>query len=224
MQVHGRKRVLLFPPSQWQQLYLFPLLHPAGRSAQIDLDTPRDEQPFPFPHFEKNHTMALEVVLEPGQGPCNAPCVLCFAQAHKVLDTQRHRHTHTPCTDRQTDRLTDRHTHTHTHTHTLSLSLCLVHLWPCLWCSTVLYIPPLWFHHVTSLEPSVSLSVWTPHIAIEIAAKVLCFDQAFLAYRPVSPLLRYPSPARLPLLLLLLFTPFGPLPSFSCFRSSFPPP
>ncbi|EGD72890.1 hypothetical protein PTSG_04619 [Salpingoeca rosetta] len=104
VQIYGRKRVLLFPPAQWQQLYIFPLLHPAGRSVQVDLDSPLFQQEHAFPNYQKQHTLALEAVLEPGQ---------------------------------------------------------------------VLYIPPLWFHHITSLEPSISLSVWTPHIAIEIAAKVL---------------------------------------------------
>lgn len=37
---------------------------------------------------------------------------------------------------------------------------------------TVLYIPPLWVHHVTALEASLSVSVWSPHVAIELAGKV----------------------------------------------------
>lgn len=37
----------------------------------------------------------------------------------------------------------------------------------------VLYIPPMWFHHVTSLEESVSLSVWSPFAGSELYAKVL---------------------------------------------------
>eukprot|EP00043_Microstomoeca_roanoka_P012818 m.124727 g.124727 ORF g.124727 m.124727 type:complete len:606 (-) comp15598_c4_seq3:443-2260(-) len=102
VQIVGRKRILLFPPAQWQHLYLYPLLHPAGRSAQVNLDVPLYDQKHSFPLFHRNHTFALEVILEPVQ---------------------------------------------------------------------VLYIPPLWFHHITSLEPSVSLSVWTPHLAIEVAAK-----------------------------------------------------
>jgi hypothetical protein len=36
----------------------------------------------------------------------------------------------------------------------------------------VLYVPPLWYHHVTALEASISVSVWTQNRAIEIAAKV----------------------------------------------------
>ncbi len=27
----------------------------------------------------------------------------------------------------------------------------------------VLYLPPLWMHHVTALSPSISISVWTSH-------------------------------------------------------------
>ena len=37
----------------------------------------------------------------------------------------------------------------------------------------VLYIPPMWFHHVTTLEESVSLSVWSPFAGSELYAKVL---------------------------------------------------
>ena len=34
----GRKRVLLFPPQSWQQLYLHPALHPGANAAQVNLD------------------------------------------------------------------------------------------------------------------------------------------------------------------------------------------
>lgn len=35
VQLQGRKRVLLFPPQSWQQLYLYPALHPGALSAQV---------------------------------------------------------------------------------------------------------------------------------------------------------------------------------------------
>ena len=31
----------------------------------------------------------------------------------------------------------------------------------------VLYIPPLWLHHITTVEDSVSVSVWSPYLASE---------------------------------------------------------
>ena len=40
VQLHGKKTFLLFPPSAWQPAYLYPLLHPGGRSSQIDLRHP----------------------------------------------------------------------------------------------------------------------------------------------------------------------------------------
>jgi hypothetical protein len=36
IQIIGHKKVIVFPPSQWEQLYLFPILHPGGRSAQVN--------------------------------------------------------------------------------------------------------------------------------------------------------------------------------------------
>ena len=35
VQIQGRKKFVLFPPAQWEQLYLYPILHPGGRSAQV---------------------------------------------------------------------------------------------------------------------------------------------------------------------------------------------
>eukprot|EP00055_Hartaetosiga_balthica_P017009 m.110704 g.110704 ORF g.110704 m.110704 type:complete len:615 (+) comp9227_c0_seq6:74-1918(+) len=104
VQVQGRKRFLLFPPSQWQHLYLHPLIHPAGRSCQVDLDAPRDSQIHDFPNYAKNHVLAIETILNPGE---------------------------------------------------------------------VLYIPPHWFHHVTSLEPSISFSVWTDYDVVVASSKLL---------------------------------------------------
>lgn len=36
-QIYGRKRFLLAPPSAWEQLYLYPVLHPGHRSSQVIL-------------------------------------------------------------------------------------------------------------------------------------------------------------------------------------------
>jgi len=29
----------------------------------------------------------------------------------------------------------------------------------------LLYLPPLWFHHVTALDPSISINFWSPDIS-----------------------------------------------------------
>ncbi|EDQ87336.1 uncharacterized protein MONBRDRAFT_33410 [Monosiga brevicollis MX1] len=105
IQVHGHKRFLLYPPARWQQLYMWPILHPAGRSMQVDLNGDYEDQQRRFPNFRRR-AEALEVVVGPGD---------------------------------------------------------------------VLYIPPLWIHHVTSLEASISVSVWTQNPAIETAAQA--FEQ-----------------------------------------------
>ena len=98
VQLHGRKRVLLFPPQSWQQLYLQPVLHPGALSTQIDIGNITAATRQTFPHFAKEHVFAVQADLEPGD---------------------------------------------------------------------VLYIPPLWLHHVTTLNDSVSLSVWSPYLASE---------------------------------------------------------
>ena len=86
--VHGRKKFILFPPSIYEYLKLYPSLHTFYRQVQVDiLDLPRKD--FRELLFE---TSMLEVVL----------------------------------TQRQT-----------------------------------LYIPPYWFHCVVTLEPTISLNVWS---------------------------------------------------------------
>eukprot|EP00040_Diaphanoeca_grandis_P002122 m.20604 g.20604 ORF g.20604 m.20604 type:complete len:588 (-) comp13004_c0_seq1:46-1809(-) len=37
----------------------------------------------------------------------------------------------------------------------------------------VLYIPPLWLHHVTTIESSISMSVWTPFAGSDLYDKIL---------------------------------------------------
>jgi hypoxia-inducible factor 1-alpha inhibitor (HIF hydroxylase) len=36
-QLDGWKYFLLFPPTEWEKIYLYPILHPGGRSSQVDL-------------------------------------------------------------------------------------------------------------------------------------------------------------------------------------------
>lgn len=105
-QLHGRKRFLLFPPSAWQQLYLYPILHPGGRSSQVNLDVPprAEEAESTFPYYFAQELRGLQAELNPGD---------------------------------------------------------------------VLYIPPLWFHHVTALEQSTSVSIWSPYAGSELDALAL---------------------------------------------------
>lgn len=92
--------MLLFPPQSWQQLYLYPALHPGALSAQAEVGSaPTAADQFKFPNFRPEHLLGFECEVGPGD---------------------------------------------------------------------VLYIPPLWFHRVTTLdEDSISLSVWSPYLGSE---------------------------------------------------------
>lgn len=94
----------------------------------MDLDGDVEAQQAKFPHYKPEHTVALQAIVEPGDG-----AYLCESQPHQCL-------------------------------HIVLPSI--FYLFP------VLYIPPLWVHHVQALEPSLSLSVWSPHVAIELAGRV----------------------------------------------------
>ncbi len=89
VQLKGTKRFLVWGPEQIDSMYLYPFLHPAHQSSQLDLERPDFAT---FPKFRS--ARALEAILRPGD---------------------------------------------------------------------VLYLPPLWMHHVTALSPSMSISVWTSH-------------------------------------------------------------
>jgi len=60
-QVHGRKRVLLFSPSQSYNLYPFPVGHDKDTYAQVDVENPDLSR---FPAAAQAH--GLETILEPG--------------------------------------------------------------------------------------------------------------------------------------------------------------
>jgi hypothetical protein len=60
-QIHGWKRFILFPPENFNYLYLYPFLHPGGQSSQVNLDDINLEK---FPDFK--HARAIEAVLGPG--------------------------------------------------------------------------------------------------------------------------------------------------------------
>eukprot|EP00029_Vermamoeba_vermiformis_P005465 TRINITY_DN1907_c0_g1_i1.p1 TRINITY_DN1907_c0_g1~~TRINITY_DN1907_c0_g1_i1.p1 ORF type:complete len:541 (+),score=140.45 TRINITY_DN1907_c0_g1_i1:113-1735(+) len=86
-QIYGNKRFLLFSPSEYKNLYMYPILHPYARQSQVNLETPDLTA---FPNITK--ARAVEAILEPGD---------------------------------------------------------------------VLYLPPYWIHHVTALNLSISINVWS---------------------------------------------------------------
>ena len=61
-QLHGRKRVVLFAPSDFRCLYPFPVPHPNDRQSQVDLHAPDLGR---FPRFAE--AAPLEALLEPGE-------------------------------------------------------------------------------------------------------------------------------------------------------------
>ena len=61
-QLDGKKRCILFAPSDFVCLYPFPLHHPCDRQAQVDLYAPDLSR---FPRFAE--ARPLEAVLEPGE-------------------------------------------------------------------------------------------------------------------------------------------------------------
>jgi hypothetical protein len=63
VQLSGRKRFLLFPPSAWRHLYLFPRFHLKDRNAQPNVRDPLATTRYP----RLAEARPLEVVLEPGE-------------------------------------------------------------------------------------------------------------------------------------------------------------
>ncbi|KJE92708.1 hypothetical protein CAOG_03622 [Capsaspora owczarzaki ATCC 30864] len=101
-QLRGRKRFVLFPPSDWDRVGVFPFLHPNHAQCRANLSSP-DVALFP----ELHQATGLVVVLEPGD---------------------------------------------------------------------MLYLPPLWFHMVESLEMSFSVNVWTDSDETEVMERVFGVD------------------------------------------------
>jgi len=63
VQVKGRKRFVLFPPSDWRKLYLYPRIHPSTRMSQVASSFPNVDLE-KFPKFKD--ASPYEVVLEAG--------------------------------------------------------------------------------------------------------------------------------------------------------------
>ncbi|KAL1518039.1 hypothetical protein ABEB36_001725 [Hypothenemus hampei] len=60
-QLHGFKRCILFPPSDFECLYPHPVYHPHDRQSMVDFDKPDYEK---FPNFKRAN--GCETVVEPG--------------------------------------------------------------------------------------------------------------------------------------------------------------
>eukprot|EP00048_Salpingoeca_helianthica_P018396 m.241855 g.241855 ORF g.241855 m.241855 type:complete len:539 (-) comp24853_c0_seq1:248-1864(-) len=64
VQLHGRKRFLLWPPESSPYLYLHPVLHPCGRATQVDLLSGTHDANFPL--FSPDRIAPIVADLEPG--------------------------------------------------------------------------------------------------------------------------------------------------------------
>ncbi|XP_065222718.1 hypoxia-inducible factor 1-alpha inhibitor-like isoform X1 [Planococcus citri] len=61
-QLRGYKRIMLFKPSQFENLYPHPVHHPYDRQTQIDFENPDYEK---FPRFK--NLSGFETIIEPGE-------------------------------------------------------------------------------------------------------------------------------------------------------------
>ena len=65
IQLHGRKKWTLFPPTDWKSLYLYPSIHPSYHQTQVGNVEKVDTKQFPlFTRCDK--TKGYTVELEPG--------------------------------------------------------------------------------------------------------------------------------------------------------------
>lgn len=105
-QLYGRKKFIMFRPTNWPGLYPYPFLHPSHAQAQVNLSEIGDVPIFPLLHKLESH----EVILEPGD---------------------------------------------------------------------LLYMPPLWWHMVESLDVSISVNVWTDSKQSEVMERVFSLSLPF---------------------------------------------
>lgn len=56
IQIYGMKRFVVFPPEEYENLYLFPFLHPGAQQSQVDISNPNFTA---FPKFK--NAKALDV-------------------------------------------------------------------------------------------------------------------------------------------------------------------
>eukprot|EP01119_Soliformovum_irregulare_P017596 TRINITY_DN5252_c0_g1_i2.p1 TRINITY_DN5252_c0_g1~~TRINITY_DN5252_c0_g1_i2.p1 ORF type:complete len:473 (+),score=131.18 TRINITY_DN5252_c0_g1_i2:107-1420(+) len=62
VQIKGRKKWTLFPPSSWKGLYLYPFLHQGDRQSQV----PIEGNPEKFPRYSEVQDKKIELILEEG--------------------------------------------------------------------------------------------------------------------------------------------------------------
>lgn len=172
VQLVGRKRVTLFPPSQHKRLYLHSALHPSWRQCMC-----RSCVPLSLSRF---------VV------------VTCCSGRQRCADQGVHASHHTARIARADSRLLNKFPF-YDNVTAFQVSGCPKCC--CCYCchyamqlmptcaqvelepGQVLYMPPFWFHHVTALTPSVSLNVWSTSRAGVLSEAVqdvaLPFDARF---------------------------------------------
>ena len=56
--VKGRKHVVLYPPEDWQNVYLYPFLHPNKTKSQVEITNPDFSR---YPDFEKANPVEVSV-------------------------------------------------------------------------------------------------------------------------------------------------------------------
>lgn len=57
IQIYGTKRFVLFPPSEYSNLYLYPFVHPGAQQSQVSFDNPDYDR---FPNFRNAKAVEVE--------------------------------------------------------------------------------------------------------------------------------------------------------------------
>lgn len=168
VQLSGTKRFVLFPPWLHRSLHLFPSLHPKHQQSQVlledfDFDQQKDTAqtspdsppavPAHFPNFLSWTSSSLSgSSSSSSSSPSPSPSPFSSSASSSPSSS-------TPSSPSYPSS-------------TSFLSPLVVDLHP----GEVLFIPELWFHHVSSLSPSLSINVWTR--STETAQFTASFERA----------------------------------------------
>ena len=151
VQISGRKRFLLFPPSATPLMYPYPKLHPSSRQSQINFSAPYGA-----------YGPGLGTHSEPADGADSDACAGADSMYASPFPL-----------------LTPRAFLSHAAPRVAELGP-----------GDVLYLPPRWYHHVTALTTSVSVSIWTPSSAEDASLQA---EDVPLPFEPAWPLRKLSS-------------------------------